>query len=39
MYATMTLEQMQQLVRVDEKNLCRREVHQWAPISLRPLEE
>lgn len=39
MYATMTVEQARQLVRVDEKRLCFREVHQWAPISLRPLEE
>lgn len=39
MYATMTLEQMQQLVRVDEKKLCRREVHQCAPIPLRPIRE
>ena len=37
MYATMTLEQMRQLVRVEDKKLCRREVHQLAPIPLRPL--
>lgn len=37
MYATMTLEQMRQLVRVDERKQCERRVHQLAPIPLRPL--
>ncbi len=39
MYATMTIEQMRQLVRVDDKRLCRRSVHQFAPISLLPLDK
>lgn len=39
MYATMTIEQVRQLVRVDEKKLCRREVHQCAPIPLRSIRK
>lgn len=39
MYATMTLEQMRQLVRVEDKKLCYRRVHQCEAIPLRPLEE
>lgn len=39
MYATMTLEQMRQLVRVDEKKLCYRQVHQFESIPLRPIRE
>lgn len=39
MYATMTVEQAMQLVRVDDKRLCRRDVHQWASIALLPLAQ
>lgn len=39
MYATMTIEQARQLVRVDEKKLCMRTVHQFEPIFLRPIRE
>ncbi len=39
MYATMTIEQMRQLVRVDDKRLYQRSVHQFASIPLLPLEE
>lgn len=39
MYATMTIEQARQLVRVDEKKLCRREVHQCEQIPLRPIRK